>query len=185
VADQGAEGLLSPYLRRMRVQAARPYLTGRVLDIGCGSGALAALVAAEDYLGVDRDPSVLAIARERFPRHRFTTALPSPEQKFDTVVSLAVIEHVHDPGAFLGNAARHLKAHRHARIVITTPHPKLEWLHELGASLGLFSRHASEEHESLLDRAALGTHAARARLRLTDYRRFLLGANQLAVFADA
>jgi 2-polyprenyl-3-methyl-5-hydroxy-6-metoxy-1,4-benzoquinol methylase len=183
MADQGAEGLLSPFLRRKRLQAAQPYLAGRVLDIGCGSGALASLVAAEDYLGVDRDPEVLAVARERFPQHRFTDSLPPPGQQFDTVVSLAVIEHVEDPSAFLQRAADHLAGHADARIVITTPHPRLEWLHDLGASLRLFSRHASEEHESLLDQAALGAHAARARLRLTGYRRFLLGANQLAVFA--
>ena len=44
MADQGTEGILSPYLRRKRIQAATPYLKGGVLDVGCGGGVLATLV---------------------------------------------------------------------------------------------------------------------------------------------
>ena len=40
MADQGAEGWLSPWLRMQRIKAAQPYLSRRVLDFGCGSGAL-------------------------------------------------------------------------------------------------------------------------------------------------
>jgi hypothetical protein len=34
MADQGSEGLLSPFLRRKRILAVKPYLRGRVLDVG-------------------------------------------------------------------------------------------------------------------------------------------------------
>jgi 2-polyprenyl-3-methyl-5-hydroxy-6-metoxy-1,4-benzoquinol methylase len=185
VADQGAEGLLSPYLRRLRLTAARGLVRGRVLDIGCGTGALAEFVDPAAYVGFDIDPESVAIARRRRPGHRFESCPPPESEQFDTVVSLAVIEHVADPGEFLAMAARYLEDGTRSRIVITTPHPALEWLHDLGASVGLFSRHAHEEHETLLDRARLAECAERAGLRLERYERFAFGANQLAVFARA
>jgi len=38
VADQGNEGLLSPFLRWRRIRAVLPYIRGCVLDVvGCGS----------------------------------------------------------------------------------------------------------------------------------------------------
>jgi len=183
VADQAAEGLLSPYLRNQRFAAAMPFIAGRVLDIGCGSGGLAAHVVPGCYVGVDRDLISLACAKASYPQHRFAQRLPDITEKFDTVVSLAVIEHVADPAEFLRCAALHLEPQPTSRIVITTPHPAVEWLHDLGAAVGLFSKHANEEHETLLDHARLRACADDARLRLVRYRRFLFGANQLAVFA--
>ncbi|MHA1567622.1 MAG: class I SAM-dependent methyltransferase [Alphaproteobacteria bacterium] len=100
MADQGREGLLSPFLRKQRSKAARPYLKGRVLDVGCGAGALAKLIDPESYVGIDIDEDPLNRARRDFPHHRFESALPEGSKKFDTVVALAVIEHVPDPSAF-------------------------------------------------------------------------------------
>ncbi len=58
----------------------------------------------------------------------------------------------------------------------------MDWIHGLGARLRVFSWHASEEHEALLNRNSLNSIAADNQLRLVSYRRFLFGANQLAVF---
>ncbi len=183
MADQGAEGLLSPWLREKRLSAARPYLRGRVLDFGCGSGALAALVPSDRYLGVDRDEPSLQQALMQFPQHRFTADMPAPEDKFDSVISLAVIEHVSDPAGLLDSLSAHLRESNEARLVVTTPHPSVDWVHDLGAAIGLFSKHANEEHEALLDRGKLESAGRHAGLKLVAYRRFLLGANQIAVYA--
>jgi SAM-dependent methyltransferase len=178
MADQGSEGLLSPFLRDRRLEAARPHLRGRVLDLGCGGGRLAQWVQPGDYLGFDVDPASLAAATGAFPQHRFATQLPAGE-RFDTLVALAVIEHLPEP-------ERHLAQWREllapgGSMVLTTPHPHVDRLHRLGARLGIFSRHASEEHQDLLDRAGLVRVADLAGLRVEHYRRFLLGANQLVV----
>jgi len=69
-----------------------------------------------------------------------------------------------------------------ARIVCTTPHPSMDWIHDIGATLGLFSKHASDEHEDLLGYARLKATGEAAGLSLVTYKRFLFGANQLAVF---
>lgn len=183
MGDQGSEGLLSPWLRERRFQAAAPFLKGKVLDFGCGSGALAAWVDADRYVGMEVDAASLRAARSRFSNHRFLSELPQKTERFDTIVSLAVIEHVSAPAEFLSTLAAYLEETTEARLVITTPHPSVQWVHELGAAVGLFSRHASEEHESLLDRTSLEITGSRAGLNLVSYSRFLFGANQVAVYA--
>jgi SAM-dependent methyltransferase len=179
MANQAAQGMLSPFLCWRRLAAARPFLTGRVFDFGCGGGRLAAFCAPDHYLGYDQDGNVLEAARHAFPRHRFEPAVPE-NGSFDTVVLLAVIEHVEDPAALLSSLAGLLAPA--GRLVLTTPHPRWEIVHEVGAALGIFSSDAAEEHHSLLNRDALQALAAASGLRLVEYRRFLLGANQLAVF---
>ena len=185
MADQGREGLLSPFLRKQRFKAARPYLNGHVLDVGCGAGALAESVGSELYVGVDKDEEILKQARRDFPDHRFESTLPRSSEKFDTVAALAVIEHVPDPAAFLKELSQYLVDAPEARIVITTPHSFIGWIHEIGATLGLFSKHASEEHEGLLNRKSLEKAGLEAGLELVLYRRFLLAVNQIVVYKRA
>jgi len=182
MADQGAEGLLSPYLRRKRLQAAAPHIKARTLDFGCGSGALAALVDCKFYLGVDIDSFSLDRAHTWYPEHTFSNELPQSSEEFDTVVSLAVIEHMADPVEHLKTLAMYLRDSPSAHIVITTPHPRVDWVHDIGASIGLFSKHANEEHEDLLDERKLADAGLQAGLALVSYSRFLLGANQLALY---
>ncbi len=182
MADQGREGLLSPLLRIRRLQAARPWLRGRVLDYGCGAGMMAEHVDRAHYLGIDIDLASLERAQRDHPGYRFSIQPPDPDERFDTVVLLAVIEHVPEPDRFLYRMASYLCASPAARVVLTTPHPTLDFVHSAGAALRLFSRHASEEHEQLLDRRRLSGIGAAAGVELIHYERFLLGANQLAVF---
>jgi 2-polyprenyl-3-methyl-5-hydroxy-6-metoxy-1,4-benzoquinol methylase len=174
--------LLSAILQHQRIAAARPFLHGHILDVGCGSGALADFVPSGNYLGVDVDEKSLSNARWLHPDHRFQSTLPIGESSFDTVVLLAVIEHVHQPTGFLSKLLAHLAVSTGARIVLTTPHPATAWAHWVGARLGLFSRHANKEHKQLLDRSRLKMLANACNLDFVLYRRFLLGANQLAVF---
>ncbi|TGQ51307.1 class I SAM-dependent methyltransferase [Mesorhizobium sp. M1C.F.Ca.ET.193.01.1.1] len=182
MADQSAEGMLSPFLRRQRISAVRPFLQGRVLDIGCGSGALAAYVDKANYVGIDPDPVSIATARNSFPGHTFIQRLTLEGDTFDTVVALAVIEHVPDPVVFLTGLKANLLCVPSARIVCTTPHPTMDWIHWIGSRIGLFSRSANEEHEDLLNRRSLVEAGRKAGLRETNYRRFLGGANQVIAF---
>ena len=87
MADQGTEGLLSPWLRSVRIKAALPHLQGKILDYGCGSGALAEHVEAEYYLGVEIDTVSLGLARTHFPSHCFSSDLPENIRNFDTIES--------------------------------------------------------------------------------------------------
>jgi ubiquinone/menaquinone biosynthesis C-methylase UbiE len=72
----------------------------RVLDIGCGEGALARLLAGEGALvtGIDPNPQAIARARATTPDAKFETgtaeALPFPASAFDLVVMQNALHHV-------------------------------------------------------------------------------------------
>jgi 2-polyprenyl-3-methyl-5-hydroxy-6-metoxy-1,4-benzoquinol methylase len=174
-------GMLSYWLVRRRQQAVRRHLNGRVLDFGCGVGTLAEICDPAGYVGVDTDPRKIEIARRDRPKYRFETAVPEGE-RFDTIAALAFIEHVHDPGGYLRRFAELLNVGGTA--VLTTPHPSLEWVHTAGARIGLFSHAAHDEHEDLIGRSQMQELLAGTGIRLTVYRRFLFGANQLFVLTS-
>ena len=116
-------GLLSPYLRNRRLAMARPLLTGRVLDVGCAEGHLAESVPADRYVGVDLDPDILVEARAAHPDHVFMGLDQLDEgERFDTVVALAVIEHVPDPEGWLRRWAGMLEPG--GQVVLTTPYDR-------------------------------------------------------------
>jgi 2-polyprenyl-3-methyl-5-hydroxy-6-metoxy-1,4-benzoquinol methylase len=179
MTDQDSEGILSPLLRNIRVAIALPYLRGRILDVGCGSGQLAAHLSPERYLGVDINGSSLMRAKAQFPYHQFMQPpLPSHEL-FDTLVLLAVIEHVNCVTSFLRNWRNHLVPN--GRMVVTTPHPQSVLIHRLGAAFRLFSRRAAAEHKCLFDRAEIASAAHDASLRIKHFHKFEWGLNQLVV----
>lgn len=175
-------GVLSPLLRRIRMDIVRPEVSGDVLDYGCGDGSVSELLDCASYTGVDTSAAALAEARRRFPQHRFFTpdALPSLDRRFDTIVCLAVIGLLPDQAGFMRDMARLLGPN--GRLVLTTPHPAVNWLHKLGGRLGLVGNDFGyETRRQLPDRRGLEALAQQAGLRLLGYRRFMLGANQLAV----
>lgn len=180
MADQ-ASGLLSPFLRRRRIAAALPFLRGRVLDYGCGVGALAKFFSPEFYAGVDDDAASLAIAKKEHPAHVFFSKedFSLREGPFDSIALLAVIEHVDDGGSlfrFLGTLIA-----PDGCIVLTTPLPAAGPLHRLGARIGLFSKEAHEDHKSLYGRDEIASMARLIDFRIAIAKRFLFGMNQLFV----
>jgi len=82
----------------------------RVLDVGCGNGAVAAEVAKRGcrIVGIDMSESGILLARQTCPSGRFET-FPADqnllqnlsEEPFDVVYSLEVIEHLYDPRSFV------------------------------------------------------------------------------------
>jgi len=180
--DQGTEGLLSPFLRRRRINVVLPHMKGRILDVGCGSGELCQWVEADKYLGFDVDSESLFLAKQKFPDHHFTNCEPPVNQAYDTVVSLAVIEHAADPVSFLKKWARYLHD-SDSRFVLTTPHPRIKKIHEAGSQIGLFSRHGSEEHQQLINSGHFQKITMDAGLQLKVFRKFLIGMNQLFILS--
>lgn len=83
---------------------------GTVLDIGCGDGLPAYILAVRkfDVMGIDPNASGLTIARERLKHLNFTGYQTTIEDfvkdynwSFDYMYSLNTIEHVNDPTAFV------------------------------------------------------------------------------------
>jgi len=171
-------GRLSPWLRSKRINAVLPHLKGNILDYGCGVGSLAGYCQPDQYLGLDVDAASLAVARARYTGFRFADTL-SPAERFDTIVLLAVIEHLPSPEKTLSEL--HAVLNVNGRIVLTTPHPLFHQFHRLGAIIGLFSIEASRQHHVLFDYQHMTLLADSAGFQTETFRSFLGGANQLFV----
>lgn len=141
----------------------------RVLDVGCGSGVVAAALAdapVRECVAVDGNPAAIAFAAQRFPRPnlRFVSGLVDeldfPAESFDACCCLELIEHIHvEQGrALLATLGRLLRPG--GRLLITTPNvhsvwPLLEWTLD---RLRLVPRLADDQH------VAFYTHTRLARL---------------------
>ncbi len=182
MSDQISEGLFSPSLRKIRIQKAFPFIKGRVLDVGCGSGELAPFFSPEAYWGYDPDEQSITHAKGKFPQYQFSTSLPDPKQKFNSIVLLAVIEHLVDPAATMTLLHTYLVPSNKSSIILTTPTSFTSWIHYLGAHLGLFSLEADHEHKMLFNYGTLAKLADECDMELNHYSHFMLRLNQLAVF---
>lgn len=180
MADQGNEGYLSAFLRRCRIRKSLRFVFGKVLDVGCGSGALADYVESSAYVGVEPDDISRQIAESCHPSCVFFKNLPE-NGDYDTVALLAVIEHVEKPSVFMKQLASLTRSDANSRIIVTTPHPCGRQVHEFGAKIKLFSSHAAEEHHDLLNHESLEKISPPG-WTLQHYQRFLGGFNQLAVY---
>ncbi|MGQ3411068.1 class I SAM-dependent methyltransferase [Natrinema sp. LN54] len=82
----------------------------RVLDVGCGTGELSRVLAAEspgEVIGCDADPDLLAAASEHVPVVTGDAVrLPFPDDAFDLVVCQALLINLPEPAAALAEFAR-------------------------------------------------------------------------------
>jgi len=110
----------------------RPKPYARLLDLGCGSGAM--LKSMQDLgwqvEGVDFDPAAVEKARERgLTVHLGTLADQNfPDETFDAIVASHFIEHIPDPLKTLQECRRILKPRGH--LVMITPNAD-SWGHRL------------------------------------------------------
>jgi 2-polyprenyl-3-methyl-5-hydroxy-6-metoxy-1,4-benzoquinol methylase len=138
----------------------------RVLDIGCGNGALAGhfLARGMRVVGVDLSDSGIAVASSKHPGGRFEV-LPADGHllaalacdPFDYVVSTEVIEHLYNPRDYMRAAYEALRPG--GRFVCTTPYHGY-WKNLALALVGKWDSHADPlwdgGHIKLFSRRSLG-----------------------------
>jgi 2-polyprenyl-3-methyl-5-hydroxy-6-metoxy-1,4-benzoquinol methylase len=101
------------------------------------------------------------------------------DEGFDTVLLVAVIEHLAHPDKVLAEVQKYLQPG--GSLIITTPTLWGQRIHRLGARLGLFYLHAAADHVRAYDYAAIRNLVSRIGLEIVEHRRFEMGFNQLFI----
>jgi SAM-dependent methyltransferase len=128
----GRRGPVPPLAPRARlrwdvVRRALPRTRSRVLEVGCGQGAVGARIAARhDYTAVELDETTWAVAVARVgqvtPRARVVHGGPAalaPGERFDVVCAFEVVEHVADDAAALAEWAARVRPG--GTLLLSTP----------------------------------------------------------------
>ena len=101
----------------------------KVLDVGCGTGAVLAMFSKEfDAYGTDTSPIAIEYCHKRGIVNAFCCTLenfPRPELRFELLTMLDVLEHIEDEGAVL--RAAHQKLKPGGRILLTVPAYEYLW----------------------------------------------------------
>ena len=176
---------LDRWLRSRRIARVKPFIPrgSRLLDIGCGDGALIHELGDHLTHAVGLDPSLAAPVNgsgyELIPG-RFPDDVPSGET-FDVIAMLAVLEHLPPPmQAFLADAFDAL-LNRSGRLIITVPSPRVDDILHVLLRFRLIAGIAVHEHYGFQPADTLGLFPE-PRFRLLRRSRFQLGLNNLFVF---
>jgi ubiquinone/menaquinone biosynthesis C-methylase UbiE len=105
--DESLPAHVMAHLLRRRVRLATELQpSGRVLDVGCGTGVFLDALSGDRHerMGVDVSEEMLAVAAERGIATRRAGAddLPFSPESFDLVVSIACLHHLIDPRVVAG-----------------------------------------------------------------------------------
>jgi 2-polyprenyl-3-methyl-5-hydroxy-6-metoxy-1,4-benzoquinol methylase len=183
------EAVLEPLLRRMRLARVLPVVARHpgceLLDIGCGWEARL-LRAVEPHIkrgvGIDFKAPPLDTGRVSTMRATLTDRLPFADRSFDVVTLLAVLEHLAEPRAMVGEIARVLRPG--GELVMTVPsvaaRPVLEFL---AYRLHIVSEAEIRDHKQYYSRRRLQALLQGSGLRIEQHRYFQLGMNNLLVAA--
>jgi 2-polyprenyl-3-methyl-5-hydroxy-6-metoxy-1,4-benzoquinol methylase len=100
--------------KRVKIIKNKMKRVGRILDIGCATGILLSGMQKEGWecVGIEPDEKAANYARERFGFNVINGYLEDtnfPNDHFDVITILDVLEHVNNPAMFLGELRRILK----------------------------------------------------------------------------
>ena len=103
----------------------------KVLDVGCGTGEMASLIAKKGatVVGIDYSPEAIALAlsAHRHTNLEFRVAdLKQIKEKYDVIISLGTLEHTDNPFVTLRSLATHVK--KGGSLILTCPN----WLNPRG-----------------------------------------------------
>lgn len=160
----------------LRFRQAMPYIYGRVLDLGCGSGQLLQSLNGQhhikDYLGIDKEVMdqllLMPLIKMDIESSRFDTL----EGEYDTIVMLAVLEHLRAPGRVLRNCVRLLA--EDGALVLTTPTAAGDKFAKTVFGKGY-------DHVIIYDERKVHRALAKAGFNTILYKQFSFGLNQLVV----
>lgn len=98
------------------VLLAKPYLQGRLLDVGCGNKPYRSIIGAKSHIGIDIASS--PHEHDNFDRTFDGVNIPFAAGEFDAVLCTEVIEHSQEPSSLLCEIGRVLKTGGHALVTV-------------------------------------------------------------------
>jgi 2-polyprenyl-3-methyl-5-hydroxy-6-metoxy-1,4-benzoquinol methylase len=177
--------VLDRLLQRLRIAKAARHIPhgARVLDVGCGDGALFRVLRGRITGGVGIDPDLagaqaadgVELVRGRFPEDLHVAGT------FDAITMLAVFEHLEDDAQLRAARACAALLRPGGALVMTVPEPVVDRIVHALARVGLVAGMALHEHHGFDARRTPDRFAGTA-LRLEHHERFELGVNNLFVF---
>lgn len=102
-----------------KVDQYKGYLTGRMLDFGCGSKPYRSLITVDEYVGVDFENPGHPHDQEQIDIFYDGKNIPLPDNHFDSGLTSEVFEHIFNLEEVLGELHRVLKPG--APLLITCP----------------------------------------------------------------
>jgi len=154
---------------------------GRLLDVGCGGGDFLLGMRERGWQvhGLDISPEAVALARQN-GLDVFLGQLseaPYQERSFDLVTMWDVLEHLHDPAAYLAQVTRLLKPG--GRFVVTLPNPRSVDFRLFGP---VWTGLDVPRHLYVFGRSALSALFRRAGLQITSAR-CIIGGQRVSTWS--
>jgi SAM-dependent methyltransferase len=176
--------LLDRLIRYLRLREISPYLKKDdvVCDLGCGDGNILEALSPKikKGYGIDKESFDSERGNLRFIHGDITKTLPFGNERFDVILSLAVLEHLESPDPIFSEARRTLK--KRGLFILTTPAPLSKPLLEFSAfKLGIISSKEIKEHKHYYSEQELIGLFKKYNFRTMKLKRFCLGFNTLAV----
>lgn len=181
------EPILEPFLRKLRIGRILPiikkYPECRLLDIGCGWEARF-LREIEPYIskGIGIDFKAPEITTDKIETRRvvLSDSLPFPENSFEVVTMLAVLEHLDNPAEVVKEALRVLTPGGifAGTVPSKAAKPVLEFL---SYRLGIVNPDEIRDHKCYYDRTLLVRTLTDAGFCHVQHRYFQCGMNNFFV----
>ena len=142
----------------------RPYVSGRVLEVGCGVGTITRFLSmnADEVVGVDPVGRFVDRFKQAFAHMSHVSAhqgflhdLPRPEDEchmFDTVVNCNVLEHIQDDVGAVATMAQQLRPG--GKLTVFVPAGPLAF-GRLDRELGHFRRYTKRSLQAVFEAAGL------------------------------
>jgi len=165
----------------------KPFLTlvekycvpsGRIIDLGCGNGAVTSAVKFGGYevTGIDGSPDGIKLAKESFPNIPFHCASlddvlePAVGSEFDLAYSVEVIEHLYYPRNLFRRARELVKPGGY--LILSTPYHGY-WKNLGLAVLGAWDRHLTAHwdggHIKFFSEASIRSLASEIGLEFVEF----------------
>jgi len=177
-------GFFDEYLRKERMRQAEKYIKKGdiVLDLGCHSGIF--LKKHKNFIkkgyGFDELCENKREGNIYFKKFKFKKKIPYNSCFFNSIVMLAVLEHIPNKNSLVKECYRVLK--KGGRIIITVPSPKSDKLIaflvkiKIIKEIDFFEQHDTPTHEEVINLFKNNE------FKLLKHKKFQLGYNNVYIF---